>query len=494
MMNAVISLVGIVVVFGIVIFVHELGHFLAAKAVGVYAPRFSIGFGPALWRSRRGETEYVLAALPLGGYVRMASRHDDATAWIEGGGEGGDRDATPTVGADGAAKLAEEDYPEGWDPEAMRPFGPKPIPEHRWFESKPLWARLVILLAGVTMNIALTLVLLTGLFAANGRSVVVTRVVGSVDSLPGAGAALLAIQPGDTIVRVDGAAVESWNDIALGIAESTGPEVRIETNRGPTTIPVGGPDSPTREQVARALLPFQPNVIGEVVPGAPAARAGVQEGDTVIAIDGRPVRSFGDLVREVESAPGRELRLSIRRSEGERVIAVTPDSTRVTPRRGGASEVVGKIGAGSAIELRSEPIAFREAVDAAWGQTWEWGGLIFTTLRQLATREIPLSELGGPGTIAVASAQAAQAGLERLLGLIALLSINVAIFNLLPIPLLDGGQITLNVVEAVKGSEFSPRTREFILRIGLAAILLLFAIVLFNDTSLIVGLVKGIWN
>ncbi|HEX6058605.1 MAG TPA: site-2 protease family protein, partial [Gemmatimonadaceae bacterium] len=149
-MDWLISTAGIVVVFGVVIFVHELGHFLAAKAVGVYAPRFSIGFGPTLWRTRRGETEYVLAALPLGGYVRMASRHDDATAWIEGGGEGGHGE--PTVGGDGAAKLAQEDYPEGWDPEAMRPFGPKPIPEHRWFESKPLWARLVILLAGVTMN------------------------------------------------------------------------------------------------------------------------------------------------------------------------------------------------------------------------------------------------------------------------------------------------------------------------------------------------------
>ena len=488
-MNVLVGAFGIVVVFGVVIFVHELGHFLAAKAVGVYAPRFSIGFGPSLWRMRRGETEYVLAALPLGGYVRMASRHDDATAWIEGGGEAGEA----TVGGDGAAKLAEEEYAEGWDPEAMRPFGPKPIPEHRWFESKPLWARLVILLAGVTMNILLTFVLLTGLFATNGRSIIVTRVVGTVDSLPGAGAALLAIQPGDTIVRVDGAAVESWDEVALGILESRGPEVRIETQRGSTTIPVERAGAPSREDVARAIGPYQPNVIGEVVPGSPAASAGVQTGDTVVAIDGRPVRTFSDLVREVSAAPGREIVLSIERADGARSIEVRPDSTRVrTP--GGESRIVGRIGAGSAIETRNEPIAFGEAVGAAWKRTWELGGLIFTTLRQLATREVPLSELGGPGTIAVASAQAAQAGIERLLGLIALLSINVAIFNLLPIPLLDGGQITLNIVEAVKGSEFSPRTREYILRIGLAAILLLLAIVLFNDTSLLVGLFRGFGN
>jgi regulator of sigma E protease len=123
-----------ILVFGLVIFVHELGHFLAAKAVGVYAPRFSIGFGPTLWRRRRGETEYVLAALPLGGYVRMASRLDQETAFLEGGSE-----------TTGARAKDDPDY----DPNAMIPFGPKPVPEHRWFESKPLWARMFILLAGV---------------------------------------------------------------------------------------------------------------------------------------------------------------------------------------------------------------------------------------------------------------------------------------------------------------------------------------------------------
>src|SRR5689334_9044709 len=128
-------------VFGLVVFVHELGHFLAAKATGVYAPRFSIGFGKALWRRRYGETEYVLAALPIGGYVRMASRDDEASAFLEGGNE---------------VQLAPDGKP--FDPNAMMPFGPKPIPENRWFESKPLAARLFILMAGVTMNIILALV------------------------------------------------------------------------------------------------------------------------------------------------------------------------------------------------------------------------------------------------------------------------------------------------------------------------------------------------
>src|SRR5689334_12012635 len=138
-------------VFGLVVFVHELGHFLAAKAVGVYAPRFSIGFGPALWRHRWGETEYVLALLPLGGYVRMASREDQATAFLEGGSE--ESQQVPEVGGNAVPPVvAGSEGGRDWDPNAMKPFGPKPIPEHRWFESKPLVARLFIMIAGVTMN------------------------------------------------------------------------------------------------------------------------------------------------------------------------------------------------------------------------------------------------------------------------------------------------------------------------------------------------------
>src|SRR5947208_11107074 len=137
-----------IVVFGLVIFVHELGHFLAAKAAGVYAPRFSIGFGPALWRRRWGETEYVLAVLPLGGYVRMASRLDEDIAGLEGGSE---------------VQAARSAGDRGFDSNAMIPFGPKPIPENRPFESKGLGARLFILLVGATMNALLAIALPLGL-------------------------------------------------------------------------------------------------------------------------------------------------------------------------------------------------------------------------------------------------------------------------------------------------------------------------------------------
>jgi len=194
-----------IIVFGLVVFVHELGHFIAAKLTGVYAPRFSIGFGPSLLKKRFGETEYVLAALPLGGYVRMASREDEATAFLEGGSE--NSAITP-----GTAK-------DGFDPNAMIPFGPKPIPESRWFESKSLPARLFIMLAGVTMNALLAYAIYVGLLLHSGipTPVPVAAVVN-----PGKPAALAGIQAGDSIASLNGRPLKSWQTLLDSIGASAG--------------------------------------------------------------------------------------------------------------------------------------------------------------------------------------------------------------------------------------------------------------------------------
>src|SRR5436305_13427282 len=174
-----------ILVFGLVIFSPELGRFVSAKAMGVSAPRFSIGFGPSIFRKRWGETEYILAVLPLGGYVRMASRLDEDAALLEGGPESAPKPDSPD-----------------FDPNAMIPFGPLPIPEKRLFESKPLPARLLILIAGVSMNVFLTFLIAVGLSLHFGRAVIATRVIGQVRPLPNA-PALAQLQPGDTILSVN---------------------------------------------------------------------------------------------------------------------------------------------------------------------------------------------------------------------------------------------------------------------------------------------------
>src|SRR3954462_15287604 len=207
---------------GLVVFVHELGHFIAAKLTGVYAPRFSIGFGPSLLKKRFGETEYILAALPLGGYVRMASREDEATAFLEGGAE---NSATQP----GSPK-------DGFDPNAMIPFGPKPIPESRWFESKPLIARLFIMLAGVTMNALLAYGIYVGLLLHSGfpTPIPVAAVVTA-----GKPAAIAGIQAGDRIATLNGRPPDRWETPLDTSGASCGRRIDLGVVRHRQPVSVG---------------------------------------------------------------------------------------------------------------------------------------------------------------------------------------------------------------------------------------------------------------
>jgi regulator of sigma E protease len=384
-----LAIIAPIIVFGVVVFVHELGHFIAAKVFGVYAPRFSIGFGKALWRRRFGETEYVLALLPIGGYVRMASKDDEATAFLEGGSE----NVAAAVNQDG----------QPLDPDAMIPFGPKPIPQNRWFESKPLPARLVILLSGVTMNILLSLVVTTGMFAYYGDPYLSTR----ADSL---------------------------------------------------------------------------------MAGRPGEKAGLLRGDSIVAVDGKAV-DWAGLVTKISASPGVSLRLDYVRAGELRTTSVTPAIDTVTNPSTGNIDSVGRIGI-IPTQL-SRPVGFGEAITSGWRTTWRMAAMVIDALHGLATRRVAASELGGPIMIAQASVQAARGGAEQLLFLLALISTNLAVFNLLPIPILDGGQIVIALLEGIKGKAFSLRTRELILRAGLAAVLLLFALVTYNDLKrLIVGVLS----
>ena len=400
-----------IVVFGLVVFVHELGHFLAAKLMGVYAPRFSIGFGPALLRKRWGETEYQLAALPLGGFVRMASKDDEDIAFLEGGSEVaaqrsaevhtvGANDAPPIVGAKDERPVR----PKDWDPEAMVPFGPKPIPPERFFESKSLPARLFILIAGVTMNVVLSIVVMSGLFAYYGR-----------------------------------------------------------------------PSVPTNAEIAP--------VVDSVVPQMPAAQAGLLKGDSIVAVAGAPARTWADVVGAISTRAGQELELEVARGAERRTLRLTPTPTTEPDPETGAERTVGKVGLSPRAEITYQDLSFGEATAAGWRSTWSMAAFVTTIVKRLFTREVSMSNLGGPIAIARQSVAAARGGVIDFFSLLALLSVNIAVLNLLPIPILDGGQIVMQVAEAAKGSPFSDRTREYLLRFGLAAIILLFVVVMWNDIT-----------
>jgi regulator of sigma E protease len=374
-----------VFVLGLVVFVHEFGHFLAAKAFGVYAPRFSIGFGPAIVKKRIGETEYRIGILPIGGYVRMASRLDETSAGLEGGGE-----------------LVVN--PENADPDDLIPFGSKPVPEDRWFESKSLTARLVIMLAGVTMNVLLGLVINV------------------------------------TLVKI--------------------------YERAPTSR------------------------LSQVVADKPAAIAGLQSGDSIVTVNGAPVREWDDFVTVVKRSSGSPVAVGVLRNAAPLSLTVTPVADTVTDPGTGTIRREGRIGVAAEPSKQSLPLG-RAMVDGGRA-TLGMATLVFTTLQGILTAKTPVSDLGGPILIAKSSVDAARQGGSVLFYLIALLSVNLAVFNLLPVPILDGGQIVVQVVEAARGQPLSDRARENVARVGLALILALFVMVTFNDLKrLIVGAVAG---
>ena len=462
------GIVPILVVLGVVIFIHELGHFVAAKIFGVYAPRFSIGFGPALWKRRFGETEYRVAVLPLGGYVRMASRDDEAMAALEGGGETG-RDP-------GAAK------PKDWDPEAMVPFGPKPVPAHRWFESKPVAARVVILLAGVTMNFLLAVVVTIAVVAIWGRGIIPTRVVGLVRPAPGAASLPAKIAVGDTILAVDGKTVAHWGEVDRALATGPASRLVIRTNRGEFTFPDSAGARLDRPALLSSIDVLVPPVIDTVIPGGAAAGAGIRSGDSVTAVDRRPIRSWAEMVAAVSSRPGDTIRLGIARADSSFEVALR---TRVAVE---GDRRVGKVGVGPKQIARRERVPLGEAVVIGWRVSIGLTGEVLGVLKGLVFREVSVKQLGGPIAIARASVQAARVGLDQFMMLLAYISINLAILNLLPIPILDGGQVLMVLAEGVKGSALSLRTREILLKVGLLVILLLFIIVTYNDILRLFGL------
>jgi regulator of sigma E protease len=284
-----ITILALIIVLGVLIFIHEAGHFLAAKWAGIYVHRFSLGLGsPIPWLTfRRGETEYSISWLPLGGYVKMASREEDVTSSAL---EGGQVEA--------------------------------PVPPDRVFEAQPVWKRMVVILAGVTMNALFAWLAFSFLAAKNGRQIDPTTTVGQVieELVPPGAEALREIPVGARITAVNGRPVFSWNEVTDGIANSPESEVRLELAGGRTVVlPIHQDALEERLKAAQALQPYRPAVIGQVLPNRPAARAGLQAGDTIVAIDGRPISQWYDVLEVLQANTGSPVTMTLASEAGRRV-------------------------------------------------------------------------------------------------------------------------------------------------------------------------------
>jgi len=451
-----ITVISLIVVLGVLVFVHEAGHFIAAKWAGIYVHRFSLGLGsPVPWLTfRRGETEYSISWLPLGGYVKMASREEDiASSPLEGG-----------------------------RPEDV-------VPANRMFEAKPVWQRMVVILAGVAMNALFAWLLFTFLAVKNGRQIDPVTTVGRVvdELLPPEAAEFKRIQPGTRVVSVNGKPVATWDDITQGIATTPDSEVRLQLADGSVVTAEIHPDAlEQRAKAAQALQPYRAAVVGQVLPGRPAARAGVEPGDTIVAVNGRPVTQWYDLLELLQKNGQRPIQVEVARAGGRRQFEIAPYVDSIIGPNG-RPQAIGRIGVAVAGDFRSEPLSLGEAVVEGWHGTVAASTQIVRTVRGLFSGRISKREVGGPILIGQLAGESARMGLDPFLGFMALISINLAVLNLLPVPVLDGGQFLFLLGEAVLRRPLPLKLRERLTMLGLVLIVLLMGLAFSNDLRRLFG-------
>ena len=425
-----IYLLSVAFVLGVLIFVHELGHFVMARRVGVRVLCFSLGFGPKLLKYRRGDTEYCISAIPLGGYVKMAGESPD-------------------------------DLRSGRDDEFM---------------SKSKWQRFLILIMGPATNILFAIVVMTVVLYQGAEVPLYEQQPPEIGTVVEESPAERAgIRPGDLILQVAGRPVQTWMDLQLAVLPRAGSELELVI-RGGDGAQRTARLTPQAEGQFRlgeiGVLPQMDPQVRRVLPGEPAERAGIRVDDAILAVDGEPVENQGQLIATINASAGVPLTLTIRRDDTLVDIIVTP----------AARGDVGLIGVTlSEFEVRIIEPGPLEAVRMSVEQNYEWSGLIFRTLWGLLTRETPLTQLVGPVGIAQLSGTAAQAGWVTLFGLMAMISLNLGILNLLPIPVLDGGHIFIMALEGVSRREFSLRVKEAMLLAGFVVLMTLIVTVIYND-------------
>ena len=446
------TILSTLVVLSILILVHELGHFWAARSVDIEVTRFSIGMGPRVAGFRRGETEFIIAALPIGGYVSMAGMEDDETAVLDGG------------------AAARE-------------------PSPRDFDAKPLWARAWVVSAGVLMNFLFAFVVFAALGMFYGERInPLTRLAAPIPEMLPAGAAdLLRVPEGARVQSVAGEPVSNWTELQQVLQRAPAGPVQITfADAPPATLQLPADDS-SRFALIGAVQPVTPPVIGFMEPGSPAARAGLQPGDRIVSTAGAPVRSWQQFVRAVRGGAGESLPLEVERG-GERVsLSITPDREAETAPDGRRVEV-GRIGAGPDTPLAYRPLGFGEAIVRGAEQTWAVSAMIVRFVGNLLSGAESPRSVGSILTIGEISGQTARMGAEAFLGFIAMFSLNLAILNLLPIPVLDGGHLLFMGIEAVRGRPLSTEQRMRLSQLGMFVIVGIMVWAMTNDVLRIFGI------
>ncbi len=431
------SIFAFVFVLGILIFVHELGHFLMARRIGVRVLTFSLGFGPKILKMRRGDTEYCVSAIPLGGYVKMAGENP-------------------------------EDTRTGASDE---------------FLSKTKWQRFQVLVMGPLMNLALAVVVMAAVLYQGAPApkyeqepVVVGSFVSDPATRQAAPAEAAGLRVGDRIVTVNGEPVDTWTKYHMAVMPKPNRPLLLGIDRGGRALTV--------EVTPRALGKFEVGDIGimpavnpeatVVLENSPASEVGLRVGDVVLGVNGQRPIEYERLIETIRANEGKPIVFEIARGSERHTLTITPRKMEDLVRIGAQF---------SPYELRRIEPGPLQALQLSLKQNWEWSRLIVKTLAGLFTRETNVKQLMGPVAIAQVSGSAAEAGWLELFGLMAMISLNLGLLNLMPIPVLDGGHILILALEGLSRRDFSMKVKEKMLLVGFALLVTLMVTVIYNDLT-----------
>jgi regulator of sigma E protease len=436
-MSALISIAAIVAVLGILVFVHEFGHYAVAKLCGVRVDIFSIGFGKRLWGFRRGETDYRISALPLGGYVKMA----------------------------------------GENPMESRTGDPGE------FTSHPRWQRFCIAIAGPAMNIILAIAVLTGVFMVHyERPIFIDQpaVIGwVVDNTP---AQQAGFRSGDKIVRIQNISNPTWEDVVYRGALNANHSVAVDILRDNEILHKTVTPKPGRDQMGEVgWLPKGPAIVGKVEPGLPAEKAGIQKGDELVSVNGTPV-STGNaaaLSLVLEAKKEKPIQLSVLRQGQPMQFTLTPLYTDDPDHPGDRRY---RIGVGVPEAVRVDQLPFAAALNLSVVQCRKDSGLVFELLGKIFERPATVKSFSSPiGMAKFAGEAAMEKGWSPLLTFLAKVSLQLALFNLLPIPILDGGLMLMLLIEGIIRRDIKQEVKERVYQAAFVFLMLFAAVVIYND-------------
>ena len=463
-MDLTITLLASIFTLGLVVIVHELGHFLVCKVFGIYVKTFSIGMGPKLLTRRWGETEYALSLIPFGGYVKMAGEGMMEEIQDTGTGE-------------------QRKYPLGTEAgNSERDGAEQDIPAERKLLNKPAWQRFFVFVAGPLFNLILAYLIYTGIFLHQGLVVNPVTEIGTV--APGGPADPAGLRPGDVVRAADPQPVADWYAMLQSIAAAAGlTGAAAEPQPRPVPVTVGRQG----HELTVAVLPARgadghwtlgceahDNLVGRVLRNGPAARAGLQRGDRIVRLDDQPIRSFRQILEIVHAAAERPLPMVWERQGRLFEGTVVPEAYEILP-----DSLAGRIH----FEKLQESRALHLGAALALGHRQTWFTLSQTAqaLWSWVRERMGLEGVGGPIRIAQVAGEMARWGFDRLLWFIAFFSVNLFLLNMLPIPVLDGGHVMFLVLEVVRGKPVPERVQGIATQLGLIILLLFMTVVLVRD-------------